>query len=323
MRVILVDPSRTVLKYVTRMLEARRHEVIGFTNARVALQYLADDQTVGALISSCELIEMSGFELCWEARLIASCRRPIYLILMSTNQERRKTAEALDSGADDFIGKPPVAEELYARLRVAERLDGMQRELLRLATIDPLTGVLNRRAFFEQANEACANIAANHLAVVMIDIDCFKHINDVHGHDVGDLAIRGVAEVVAQGGRIVGRLGGEEFVFVTEGRALPEAASLAETLRSKIALLRFPTSTGVLSLTCSFGVSDWEPGDRIEDVLKRADVALYAAKSDGRNRVMVAEDRMFPVGSREACGLDDVVSRDEMRPAAMGAADCS
>ncbi len=102
---------------------------------------------------------MSGVELCWETRLVATSRRPIYVVMMSSQYDQRSLIEALDSGADDFIGKPPLAEELYARLRAAERLASMQRELIRLATIDPLTGLCNRRGFFEQASEACARAA--------------------------------------------------------------------------------------------------------------------------------------------------------------------
>ena len=123
------------------------------------LAQIKADPCIEALITSAELKHMSGVELCWEARLLATCRRPIYVLMMSTQYDQRSLIEALDFGADDFIGKPPLAEELYARLRAAERILSMQRELIRLATIDPLTGLCNRRGFFEQATEACARVA--------------------------------------------------------------------------------------------------------------------------------------------------------------------
>ena len=97
---------------------------------------------------------MSGLELCWEARVLAGRDRPIYVILMSASIDKSRLGEALNSGADDFISKPPVPDELYARLRAAERLATMQRELVRLASVDALTGVHNRRAFFESAEAA-------------------------------------------------------------------------------------------------------------------------------------------------------------------------
>ncbi|HEV2955764.1 MAG TPA: response regulator, partial [Xanthobacteraceae bacterium] len=110
MRVVLVDPSRTVLKFVGRLLEARDHEVRAFTDGEAALDCIRSDLKVRALITSAELISMSGLELCWETRLLATCDRPIYVIMMSSSQDQHKLIEALDSGADDYIGKPPVAE---------------------------------------------------------------------------------------------------------------------------------------------------------------------------------------------------------------------
>lgn len=139
MRVVVVDPSRTVLKFVARMLEAGGHEVCPFIDANQAIAHIEADTNVGALITSAELFSMAGVDLCWKARLAVG-RRPLYIIMMSSNQDRHNLVKALDGGADDFINKPPIPEELYARLRAAERLSVMQHDLLRLATTDPLTG---------------------------------------------------------------------------------------------------------------------------------------------------------------------------------------
>ncbi len=295
MRVVLVDPSRTVLKFVSRLLEARNHEVRPFTNESQALDCIRSDRDVDALITSAELTAMSGLELCWEARLLTTTRRQIYVILMSSNHDRHSLAEALDSGADDFIGKPPVAEELYARLRAAERLARMQHELMRLATTDLLTGVLNRRAFFEGANDAAGRAeCGGALCSIMLDIDHFKRINDHHGHDVGDQVIRGVAraatiESAVVGRAIVGRLGGEEFSILLEGRALPDVVEIAERLRARMTNLRFASARDSVAVSCSLGVSEWRPGFDIDRLLKLADLALYRAKEGGRNRVCTAE----------------------------------
>jgi two-component system, cell cycle response regulator len=304
MRVVLVDPSRTVLKFVARLLEARDHDVRAFTDGRAALDCIRSDLTVGALITSAELGSMCGIELCWETRLLATCERQIYVILMSSSKDRQKLIEALDSGADDYIGKPPVAEELYARLRAAERVAAMQQELVRLATTDSLTGVLNRRAFFERAREACSHAAAGTpLSAILFDIDHFKRVNDLYGHDVGDRALCAVAHEAAGENPFVGRMGGEEFAMLLEGQGRDDALALAERLRGKMAALQFDTSRGTLALTSSFGMSTFEAGDTIELLLKRADVALYAAKTGGRNRVVAADANrpvpdVAPPGSR-------------------------
>jgi two-component system cell cycle response regulator len=299
MQIVVVDTSRTMLKIVGRMLEARGHDVVPFTDGRAALQFIATHPDVAAVITSAELISMTGIEMCWETRLLASSQRPIYIVLMSSNYDRRHLAEALDMGADDFIGKPPAAEELYARLRSAERLAFMQSELIRLATTDPLTGVCNRRAFFERAEQAClraGNGAA--LSAIMLDVDHFKTINDRYGHDVGDEALRGITHAVFIGGATVGRLGGEEFAILLEDIALPEAVTLADHLRRKLAALRFEAASKVMTLTCSFGVSEWQHGDTIDTLLKRADAALYEAKSGGRNRVVAANTVVTDLRSR-------------------------
>src|ERR1700686_1986936 len=139
MHVIVVDPSRTVLKAVSQLLASDGHEVSTFVDGPEALAYLKSDPGVGALITSAELTTMSGVELCWETRLVSGHDRAIYIILMSSSFDQRHLINALDSGADEFIGKPPVKEELYARLRSGERLVRLQTELIRLAMIDPLT----------------------------------------------------------------------------------------------------------------------------------------------------------------------------------------
>jgi diguanylate cyclase (GGDEF)-like protein len=290
MRVVVVDPSRTVLKLVSGILEAREYDVCTFADGPAALAHIKSDLTVEVLITSSELTSMSGVELCWETRLISGGRRPIYILLMSSNQDRSNLIEALDCGADDFIGQPPIPEELYARLRAAARLASMQNDLIRLATTDPLTGVLNRRAFFERAEEVIAwTKAGGRLAAIMFDIDHFKQINDTCGHAVGDDAIRGVAQEAEKEGAILGRLGGEEFAILLRGQGLAAAAATAEGLRQRMAALSFATDAGPMSLTCSFGVSEWEGGDAIDLLLRRADIALYAAKGRGRNRVVVAD----------------------------------
>lgn len=291
MRIVLVDPSRTMRLFVTRLLKAGGHEVSPFADGTEALACMRADPEVAALITSGEIgCGMSGLELCWETRVLAGRDRPIYVILMSSSVDRNRLGEALDSGADDFISKPPVADELYARLRAAERLGAMQRELVRLASVDPLTGLSNRRVFFERAEaarERCRDGGA--LTAIMFDIDHFKRVNDLYGHDVGDLAIASVAQLAAAVGELVGRLGGEEFGILTEGQHLHDGVKLAERLRAAVAALRLHTLSGPLTLSCSFGVSEIMPGESIDDLLKRADVALYAAKTGGRNRVMAAD----------------------------------
>lgn len=290
MRIALVDPSRTTRLIVGRMLVARGHEVLPFADELEALAQIKADPCVEALITSVELKHMSGLELCWETRLVETCRRPIYVLMMSSQYDQRNLIEALDSGADDFIGKPPLAEELYARLRAAERILSMQRELLRLANTDPLTGLSNRRGFFEQATEACSRVVPpdGSLSAIILDIDDFKHINDSYGHEKGDEALRICARAARLEEAVIGRLGGDEFALLLEQRTLPQAIEIAEDLRLRLAGRPFDTGRDRITLTWSIGVGEGGPGDTVDQILARADAALYDAKLGGRNRVVGA-----------------------------------
>jgi diguanylate cyclase (GGDEF)-like protein len=209
---------------------------------------------------------------------------------MSSNFDQSKLIEALNNGADDFIGKPPATEELYARLRAAERLAEMQKKLVKMATTDYLSGALNRRAFFERAYEAAfAAMTGRKLSAVIFDIDHFKRVNDTYGHDIGDEVIRVVSRAALAEVDTLGRLGGEEFAFLVRDKGLPEAMAFAERLREAFARLQINAAGNPVTFTCSFGVSEWESGDSLDGLLKRADIALYRAKTSGRNRVMKSE----------------------------------
>ena len=290
MHVVLVDPSRTILKCLTRLLEAEQHFVHPFTHGAGALQYVKSDHLVDALITSSELPLMSARQLCLQVRRVASCRRPIYILVMSSSDEHCKLIDALNNGADDFISKPPITEELYARLRAADRILSMQRELIVLASTDFLTAVLNRRAFFEKAQELCTRAdMGGVLSTIMLDIDHFKRINDSYGHIAGDEALRAIARELSKEGAIVGRLGGEEFAMLLEGAPLSRAVEMAESLRLRLQELVVAIGQKTISLTCSLGVSQWQVDDTIDILLGRADVALYKAKTNGRNRVVVGE----------------------------------
>lgn len=163
-----------------------------------------------------------------------------------------------------------------------------------LATTDCLTGLVNRRAFFEQAEAArlFALRLRKPLALVMLDIDHFKQINDRHGHAVGDDALR-VFAATARGTLrehdIMGRLGGEEFAIALPGTDLDGALQAAERLRAAVTAMPLATSEGEHTMTVSAGVAVLDPNEPLTAALARADHALYAAKAGGRNRVEVGQ----------------------------------
>ena len=205
---------------------------------------------------------------------------------MSSNDEQAKRVQALENGADDFITKPPAPEELRARLGVAERVTTLQSNLIQLATTDSLTGLSTRRAFFEGAANSWE--IDRPLSIAVCDLDNFKAINDSYGHEVGDLVLRHVGFEAKALDLPAGRLGGEEFAFIIEGE-LDDAIEWADQFRRTIARILVPVRKTEIKFTCSFGVAQREPGDTIDRLLRRADIALYEAKRSGRNRVVASD----------------------------------
>lgn len=157
--------------------------------------------------------------------------------------------------------------------------------LARLTNLDPLTGLLNRRGF-EAARSAVGEGA---YALVVVDIDHFKDVNDAHGHDAGDRVLRQVADVLSAAvrrGDSVVRSGGEEFVMLLADASAELAARIADRARERIAAAKVEVGAKVIRVTASFGVAAGHAGEPMDAVLERADAAMYEAKRGGRDRVV-------------------------------------
>ena len=184
----------------------------------------------------------------------------------------------------------------YAAIeRDLTELKAQQLELMREANIDPLTGLANRRGFTEAARSILSNAvrASSGVAVLMLDIDHFKSINDTYGHDSGDRVLSEVGRILPAGlrdGDLSGCLGGEEFALVLANVDQQGAVNVAEKLRAKIGSLEVGLDDGrTVRFTISIGVALAAEGEDLADTLARADAALYKAKDGGRNQVRVAQ----------------------------------
>jgi diguanylate cyclase (GGDEF)-like protein len=184
----------------------------------------------------------------------------------------------------------PTLEVLASHLAVSLSNARMIHKLETMATTDGLTGLLNKRAMLDAATQKIAASARfdRRLAVLVTDIDFFKKVNDRYGHDVGDLVIRGLGEILKRQKRatdVVARFGGEEFVVLCEQTDEKGAMLLAERIREELMKTPFRTPNGTLSVTCSIGVSTFpEGGSDWDSLFKSADEALYVSKRSGRNR---------------------------------------
>jgi diguanylate cyclase (GGDEF)-like protein len=167
--------------------------------------------------------------------------------------------------------------------------------LYRQATRDPLTGLFNRRALFRQAQAELARTDRHGrpLAVALIDLDRFKRINDRYGHPVGDEVLAHLSEILQAEIReedLLGRYGGEEFMVVLPDTGADGARQLADRIRTRVAASPADTASGEIPLTASVGLAEWKRGESLEDLMNRADGALYRAKEEGRDRVVYLEE---------------------------------
>lgn len=170
----------------------------------------------------------------------------------------------------------------------SDLLDDVRRE----RNTDPLTGTLNRRGF-DEAVAARLKKLGGPASLVLCDVDHFKRINDLHGHDAGDAVLMMLGRLLLDSAGkddAVGRFGGEEFVVFLAATGLQEATMRAERLRTAVAAQRFPHLQDGEMVTASFGVAEFRPGEPWEGLFKRADTCLYAAKNAGRNRTVAAVD---------------------------------
>ena len=214
--------------------------------------------------------------------------------------DEQRLLRALDMGVNDYLVRPVDRHELIARVRTQVRRkrhsDYLRKSLnasLELAVTDPLTGLFNRRYLDTHAKALAeqASTAGTPLSTLVMDIDHFKSVNDTHGHAAGDSVLREFAQRLrgnTRGIDLVCRLGGEEFIVVMPDTPMWRARQIAERLRSCVASEPFLVGGATkVTVTASVGLATLErPGESMDALFARADQALYAAKREGRNRVV-------------------------------------
>ena len=253
----------------------------------------------------CDLV-MPGFDGLKFLGLKASRKEleQIPVIILTAEDDLDRKAEILERGASDYVTKPFHEKELLARVRIHTKLKLLQDELREkniqlenLSVTDPLTGLANRRRLMTRLEEEVVRGRRHKtpLAVIMIDIDHFKQVNDTHGHAMGDEVLRNIGAMLKAGVRstdLAARFGGEELTIVLPHTDLASAIQVAENLRQKFADLEHQLDGVTLRKTASLGVAARDgQGDQpdAESLLKRADEALYRAKQGGRDRVEATE----------------------------------
>jgi len=250
---------------------------------------------------------LDGVELCRRLRHRPETEPYTYTILLTAKSQKQEMLEAMDAGADDFLAKPFDPPELKARLLVGKRIVELQQKLVSAndalhyaANHDFLTRLWNRAAViaFLQREVARSLREGSALGVILVDVDHFKKVNDELGHETGDYVLQEIAKRFSASLREydgVGRYGGEEFLLVMPGCDLATTIRRANLIRELISSTPIRTPLKLTTVTVSMGVAAAEPTTNSESLLRRADLALYQAKRNGRNR---AEEAVAP--AREA-----------------------
>ncbi len=289
---LVVDDSASARMHTANLLETYGYRVVQAENGDAALRLLERDPTIRLAMIDQEMPGMQGVELTRRLRALRA-RDRVAVIGVSGRDDAGLVARFLKNGANDFLRKPFSREEFFCR--VSQNVDQLELigSLQDLATRDFLTGLPNRRHFLEQAERLVPRLrtARRPLAMAILDIDHFKHINDGWGHEAGDHALRAVAGVLSGHARQhdhVARFGGEEFCLLVPDLDADALGQYFDQLRQCIENLRVRTPGGELRMTVSIGVRTATPGDDLHRLLADADRRLYLAKAGGRNRVVMS-----------------------------------
>jgi diguanylate cyclase (GGDEF)-like protein len=277
--VLVVDDARWARSGLVEIMQRQNFRVLEALSGKEALDMLADNPSIELVITDYNMPDMDGHEL---TRRIRATRPSdeLRIIGVSSSSDRGLSASFLKAGASDFVYRPFVPEELQCRIdNNVETLTQLKR-LRYLAERDHLTGLANRRFFFEK-NPPLEPAPAND-AVAILDIDHFKSVNDTYGHEAGDQVLR---EMTIDKRYLAARLGGEEFAIYMKDTNAFQAHSFCEQVRTRVQATSIPVQDKDISVTISIGVMEMEERETFGNQLNAADQLLYMAKKNGRNRV--------------------------------------
>ena len=288
--VMVVDDSMVFRKQMKNILENLFYKVITVAHGEEALNLINIRDDISLVLTDYNMPVMDGLELTAEIRKEHD-KNDISILAISSNNDEEINALFLKEGANDYIKKPYSKEEFSCRVNNSiEALENIQ-IITNSANRDFLTGLYNRRYFFKNVqtyfNEAVAN--NEDFAILMVDIDHFKNVNDTYGHDTGDKAIINLSEILTSNtnqGDVVARFGGEEFCIILKNVTANEAKTIAEKLREKTERSSIFSDKGdEVRFTISIGLTTNHEGT-LEDSVNEADDLLYQAKNNGRNQVV-------------------------------------
>jgi two-component system, cell cycle response regulator len=303
-RVLLVDDDEIVTARLGELVSAAGYQVATASSGEQALIEL-QREFAPIVILDRKMPGMDGLELCRSIRDGTHYPGYVYIILCTAHDSEEEILAGLDAGADDYLSKRASGAQLVARLACARRILSLEQSLKavieerrRMAMTDVLTGAHNRRYFMNHMRRELKRTRrfGGDLALLVFDIDHFKHINDRHGHAAGDAVlvefVRRVQKCLPREFDWCARLGGEEFAVVLPQTDIPGGVVVAEKIRHSIASRPVMAVASGIECTVSIGITGLSAfGDRgtitVEQILSRADDCLYTSKNSGRDQVTV------------------------------------
>jgi diguanylate cyclase (GGDEF)-like protein len=288
--ILVVDDSRAIRKLIASSLHRFNYSVLEAEDGKEALAVIDANPEIKVVITDYHMPNMDGFELTKAIRHNRD-KDEMAIIGLSSNDLQSISTRFIKYGANDFLKKPFVEEELHVRLAQNIELLEMISQIKNIANKDYMTGIYNRRYFFDAGEKLYRSAKNGHitLTAAMIDIDHFKKVNDTYGHHIGDMAIKtvaGVLDSMFKGSDLVARFGGEEFCVLSPNMQDDHVQDIFDTVRKAIAGIEIKSGEQSVTFTGSIGVSTIL-GKDLDDMLGVADDMLYRAKENGRNQVRV------------------------------------
>jgi two-component system cell cycle response regulator len=296
-RALVADDDTASRLLLEKVLTRWGYEVVTASSGEEAWKVLTSDDSPDIAVLDWMMPELDGVEVCRRIRAL-ELSSPPYLLLLTSRGDKQDIATGLESGASDYVQKPFDHDELRARLLVGKRFAELNRKLLetqaelrRQALTDPLTHIMNRRAIFGRLTEEMARAPRQGLplSIGVLDIDHFKAINDRFGHAGGDTVLQEVVDRALKALRAydaLGRIGGEEFLIVMPGVGPRDTEIVLERLRKAVAEKPVPAQGEEVPVTVSIGGAVCQ-GETMDELLNLADDALYRAKEQGRDRIVM------------------------------------
>ncbi|OQW51889.1 MAG: hypothetical protein A4S09_09480 [Proteobacteria bacterium SG_bin7] len=294
--VLVVDDDEVSGKLVSSVLQWEKNTIHFAESGEEALEILAKND-IDLVVLDIAMPGLNGYET---LKKIREREKYVSVIFLSNHKKVEDIVKGLNAGADDYLGKPFHPSELLARVNAQLRMRDVRNDLMmantnlsKLVATDDLTGLLNMRSLYERLDVEIERVRRfqRGLAVVMLDIDFFKRVNDMNDHLFGSFVLTEVGRLVKENIRTVdfaARYGGDEFLVVLTDTNIVGAQVFCERLRERISGSKFKNKKQSISITASFGFTTYDgTGAQAQgkDLVRAADRALYKSKNSGKNCV--------------------------------------